>query len=191
MSSSWQLLTERLRLRPYRADDAAAMFAVFGDPEVMRYSMSGADPTPAATEVRVRKLIDHQERCGFSLWVVEDRASGAILGDCGLKHLEDGPEIEVGYRFAKSHWGKGYATEAAAASVRHGFVTLALPRIVAVVEPPNTASRQVLEKIGLRFEKSAHYYGRTMNYFSAERAAFLAQSSRGTDRGSTSDASTS
>ena len=173
MSSNWELLTERLRLRPYRPDDVAAMFTVFGDPEVMRYSMSGADPTIDATAARVQKLIDHQEKFGFSLWVVEDRASGERLGDCGLKQLEDGPEIEVGYRFGRSHWGKGYATESAAASVRYGFETLKLPRITAVVEPANVASHHVIEKIGLKYLRLAHYYGREMSYFAADRDAFL------------------
>jgi RimJ/RimL family protein N-acetyltransferase len=169
VTSGWELLTERLRLRPYRADDTAAMFGVFGDPDVMRFAMNGADPSLEATRTRVQKLIDHQARLGFSLWVVEDRATGAILGDCGLKQLEDGPEIEVGYRFAKAHWGKGYASEGAAASVRYGFEKLGLKRIVAVVAPLNVASCRVLEKIGLKLEGQKHYYGRMMNYFAAER----------------------
>lgn len=175
MSSTWQLLTDRLRLRPYRSDDVTAMFAVFGDPEVMRYSMSGADPSVESTQARIQKLMDHQVSFGFSLWVVEDPSTGAIIGDCGLKQLEEGPEIEVGYRFAKSHWGRGYASEAAAASVRYGFGTLGLARIVAVVEPPNVASRKVLEKIGLKYQCLAHYYGRPMNYFAVGREAFLEQ----------------
>lgn len=175
MSSTWQLLTDRLRLRPYRANDATAMFAVFGDPEVMRYSMSGADPSVESTQARIQKLMDHQVSFGFSLWVVEDRSTGAILGDCGLKQLEEGPEIEVGYRFAKPHWGRGYASEAAAASVRYGFGALGLTRIVAVVEPPNVASRKVLEKIGLEYQCLAHYYGRPMSYFAVDRENFFEQ----------------
>lgn len=173
MSSTWQLLTDRLKLRPYRAADVAAMFRVFGDPEVMRYSMSGADPSVEATQARIRKLMDHQEQFGFSLWVVEDRATGEIFGDCGLKQLEEGPEIEVGYRLARPYWGRGYATEAAAASVRYGFETLGLARIAAVVEPPNVASLRVLEKVGLKYRRQARYYGRMMNYLSADRDAFL------------------
>lgn len=179
MTYSWELLTERLRLRPYRADDATALFAVFGDPEVMRFSQSGADPNVEATAARVRKLMDHQEKFGFSLWVVEDRATGAILGDCGLKQLADGPEIEVGYRFARSAWGQGYATESAAACVAYGFRELKLPRIVAVVEPPNIASCQVLQKIGLRLHGQQPIYGRLMNYFVAERDEFLRRNSNG------------
>ena len=57
MSADWQLLTDRLRLRPYRADDVAAMFEVFGDHEVMRFSMSGGDASIAVTQARIDKLI--------------------------------------------------------------------------------------------------------------------------------------
>jgi ribosomal-protein-alanine N-acetyltransferase len=145
------------------------MFKVFGDPEVMRFSQHGADANESATAARIQKLIDHQTKFGFSLWAVELRATGEILGDCGLKTLEAGPEIEVGYRFGKAHWGQGYATEGAAASVEYGFNTLQLPRIVAVVEPANTASCKVIEKIGLKLQGQAPYYGRTMNYYAADR----------------------
>ncbi|MBA4019444.1 MAG: N-acetyltransferase [Pirellula sp.] len=175
MSPTWELLTDRLRLRPYRLDDVPEMFTVFGDPEVMRFSMSGADPTVEATRARAQKLIDHQERFGFSLWVVEDRATGALLGDCGLKQLEEGPEIEVGYRFGRAHWGKGYATEAGAASMEHGFRKLALARIVAVVAPENLASYHVLEKIGLEYQRRVHCYGRELNYFAVDRDRYLQQ----------------
>ena len=172
MADAWELLTDRLRLRPYRLDDVEKMFGVFGHPEVMRYSMSGPDKTVDATRTRVQKLMDHQAKFGFSLWVVEDRATGELLGDCGLKQLEEGPQIEGGYRFGRPHWGKGYAPEGAAASVRYGFDTLKLERIVAVVEPANVASCGVLEKVGLKLQGQEHYYGRMMNFFVAERTTF-------------------
>ena len=175
MPSTWQLQTARLRLRPYRPDDVTPMRAVFGDPEVMRFSQSGGDKTFEETADRVQRLIDHQAEFDFSLWIVEDRATGAILGDCGLKQLEAGPEIEVGYRFGKAAWGKGYATEAAAASIEYGFTTLALPRIVAVVDPANTASCRVIEKIGLTYRHRALHYGRQLNYYTADREPYLAR----------------
>jgi ribosomal-protein-alanine N-acetyltransferase len=75
------------------------------------------------------------------------------------QHLEGGPEIEVGYRFLKDHRGRGYATEAAAASIAFGFDELGLDRIVAVALPENTASRRVLEKCGLTEIGLTHVYG--------------------------------
>ena len=138
----------------------------------MRFGVSGADRSVEATQARIQKPMDHQLLFGFSLWVVK-ALTGTILGDCGLKQLEEGPEIEVGYRFARPYWGRGYATEAAAASVRHGFGTLGLARIVAVVEPPNVASHRVLEKIGLQYQRLAYYYGRPMSYFAADTRGLL------------------
>jgi [ribosomal protein S5]-alanine N-acetyltransferase len=77
----------------------------------------------------------------------------------GLQHLEDGPEIEVGYRFLKEHWGHGYATESAQASIDFAFDEVGLDRIVAVALETNIASRRVLEKCGLREIGLTHVHG--------------------------------
>jgi RimJ/RimL family protein N-acetyltransferase len=74
-----------------------------------------------------------------------------VIGVAGLTHLQDGPEVEVGYRFMRRCWGKGYATEAARASIDSGFAELGLERIVAVTTPDNRPSRRVMEKCGLTF----------------------------------------
>jgi RimJ/RimL family protein N-acetyltransferase len=76
-----------------------------------------------------------------------------------LIHLADGPEIEVGYRFLREHWGKGYATEAARASIQFGLGELRLERIVAVTLPTNRASRHVMEKCGMTFVGVMNVYG--------------------------------
>ena len=88
--------------------------------------------------------------------MVELRSTGEVIGITGLTHLEDGPEIEVGYRFLRRCWGYGYATEAAKASLAFGLGELGLERIVAVTRPDNRASRRVLEKCGLRFVGTTH-----------------------------------
>ena len=82
-----------------------------------------------------------------------------MIGVAGLQHLADGPEVEVGYRFLRNHWGNGYATEAARASIRFGFEELELERIVAVTMPTNRASRRVMEKCGLAFVGVMQVYG--------------------------------
>jgi RimJ/RimL family protein N-acetyltransferase len=106
----------------------------------------------------------------FGLWAVERRADGALIGQCGLFHLDNTPEVEVAYLLAKDAWGQGYATEAATASLRYGFETADLPRIVAVVRPQNIASQHVLEKIGLSYERDARYYDLDVRYYGLDRA---------------------
>jgi ribosomal-protein-alanine N-acetyltransferase len=166
------LETPRLVLRTWTLDDAEAAFAVYSDPEVMRF-LSGP-PARDVEETRARlaaRPIAQQERYGFCLWAVVEKATGTVIGSCGLKHLDDGPDVEVGYHLARSAWGKGYATEAAAACLRYGFERLGLRRILAVVNPANGASRRVLEKIGMRFEGMGRYYNQELRVYAADRPA--------------------
>lgn len=154
------LETPRLFLRPYDMSDAEAVFAVFGDPEVMRYiGTAGPDQTVEQTRVRLQRYVGYQREEGLGFRVVIEKASGRIIGDCGLKRLEDGPTIEVGWRFARARWGHGYATEAAAETLTFGFETLGLTRVVAVIQPENGASRRVAEKCGMRLSGPGRHYG--------------------------------
>ncbi len=101
-----------------------------------------------------------QAEHGFSLWLATEKATGAVVGDCGLQPLEfRGPEVELGYRLGRRHWGRALATEAATVCLRTGFEELGLERIVAVAYPDNAASRRVLEKIGFRYEGLGRHYG--------------------------------
>jgi RimJ/RimL family protein N-acetyltransferase len=144
------------------------MQAVFGDPEVMRFSGGGAR-SPAGTLERVRGLIEHQERHGFSKWGVCERASGALIGDCGIQLLEGGPDVELGFHLRPSAWGRGYATEAARACLDAAFADLGLDEVIAIVAPGNAASVRVLEKIGMRPAGEREALGRTWELFTAVR----------------------
>jgi len=79
-----------------------------------------------------------------------------LIGWCGLAFLDKTEEIEIGYGIAKEYWGRGFTTEAATASIRYGFEEARLNRIVAVAMPENITSRRVMEKIGMKFEKTGH-----------------------------------
>jgi len=97
---------------------------------------------------------------GYTLWAVEAKATGEFVGQSGLVPVEGiGPEIEIAYHFAKTSWGKGYATEAAIAVLAHGLGDLGLARVIAIVMPSNVASCRVVEKAGMRLEGTATYYG--------------------------------
>jgi RimJ/RimL family protein N-acetyltransferase len=151
------LATERLLLRPATLDDLDAWLAISRDAEEAWFG------APSSTEDDARanltRHMSHREHHGFGLCAVELRPRHEMIGVAGLTHLDEGPEIEVGYRFLKRHWGQGYATEAARASIAFGFDELGLDRIVAVTLPTNHASRRVMEKCGLSFVGVMHVYG--------------------------------
>ena len=164
------LETERLLIRPIRSDDAEQLHAVYGDPEVMRRIPSGLSDSLDTTRQRVARYADYQGRYGYSLWAVIERASGRIVGDCGLFPVEGrGPEVEVAYRLGRAVWGRGYATEAAAACLRYGFDRLDLDRIIAITDPDHVASRRAMEKIGMAFEGTRAFYGRALVQYAATR----------------------
>ncbi|MBS1911610.1 MAG: GNAT family N-acetyltransferase [Bacteroidetes bacterium] len=168
-TSPYHIRTKRLCLRPYRMQDAPAMLEIFSDPEVTRYLGTGRPiESPEQMAERIERTIEHQRVHGFSLWIVEDVATGEILGDCGLKMLDGGPDIEIGYRFRRSAWGQGYASEAALACMKYGTEHLGIRRIVAVVQPGNLASQRVARKLGLVAAGPARYYGSDCIYFSPD-----------------------
>jgi len=107
----------------------------------------------------LRRRVGHWAAHGFGMWAVEWRATGAFLGEAGLQHFDGTDDIEVGCYLARSTWGRGIATEAGSAALRHGFETLGLDRIVAVVRPENAGSKRVLAKLGLRFAAIEDHYG--------------------------------
>ena len=153
------LRTQRLELRPSASGDRTALLDVFGDPEVMRFVGERREPLDAerlaASQLSVRA---HWDEHGFGPLAVVERDSGRLAGEAGLQLL-GGSEIELTYTFARSAWGRGYATEAAAAVLRWGFDGLLLPRVVAVADPGNHASLRVLEKLGMRPVGTRWCYG--------------------------------
>jgi RimJ/RimL family protein N-acetyltransferase len=106
--------------------------------------------------------------------VVERQSEPGFLGWCGLFPLGHSGLIEIGYRYVPAAWGRGIASEAAAAVLEHGFRALALDPIVAVTHPDNRASQRVLQKIGLRPAGEAYHYGQWLRFFRLRRAEYRA-----------------
>ncbi len=152
--------TERLLLRSFRLADAPALHErVLGDSEVMRFIPRGAAPTVERTRAAIEGYIAHERAHGYSLWAVELRESGKLIGDCGLYLVEGtGPEVEVAYHLGRPWWGHGYATEAARAALDFGFREAGLGEIVALCFPEHGASRRVMEKAGMRYAGTARHY---------------------------------
>jgi RimJ/RimL family protein N-acetyltransferase len=144
------LETERLIIRPFRAEDAAAAFQWFGDGEVMRFTPTGPDGSLEETKSRLATYREHQAAHGFSKWLVQERRSGDAIGDSGLLVLPESGNIDLGFRFLKRFWGFGVASEVAAVWTRVAFTQLGLERLTAFAHPANVASLRVLEKVGFR-----------------------------------------
>jgi RimJ/RimL family protein N-acetyltransferase len=145
------LETPRLLLRPFRLEDAPLAYPWLTDAEIMRYMPTGHDSTLEQVQARIDRYITHQQRHGFSRWLLFDRASGAAIGDAGMLVMVDTQEIELGYRLTKPHWGKGLATEVAAAWLRYAFEELGLAEVIAFSHPENVGSVRVMQKCGLAF----------------------------------------
>lgn len=140
--------SERLGYRKFSPDDAAELFRLNSDPEVIRYT----GDLPFASEQDARAFVqgyDRYRKDGFGRWSVIDRSSHEFLGWCGLNRID--ADVDLGYRFFRSAWGRGYATEAARACLDYGFDRLGLSRIIARALPENVASWKVLEKVGMTF----------------------------------------
>lgn len=143
--------TQRLVLRRWQERDRATFYVHCSDPEVMRYFP--ALMTREEVDAAIARQDGFADLHGYCFWVVEDRASGQMLGFCGLKPGAEGTplegEVEIGWRFGKEHWGKGFAREAAQASLEWGFANLPVDRIGAITSPPNTRSWGLMERLGM------------------------------------------
>lgn len=168
--------TARLRLRMFRPDDLGELAALFADPDVMRYVADGKPADRETAAKAITSMIDHWQRHGFGRWAVEDKNTHEFLGYGGLRSLLDMPEAV--YHFAKEHWGKGFATEVARASLEFGFNDRGFERIVAIAKPLNAASIHVMEKLGMRFEMQTSYYGIEVVQYAITAAEFRSIESR-------------
>ncbi len=172
---TFTLDTPRLRMRFHDLTDVAFMRELNLDPEVTRFTGDGPVADEAEARSRIARL-QTQAAARMGRMVVLDRESGERLGWCGLKDLSDEGQVDLGYRFLRYHWGKGYATEASRASLAFGFGELALPRVVALVAAENMASLRVLEKLGFRSIGPSIIDGDSGQGFELTRGEWLAAS---------------
>jgi len=168
------LTTERLVLRPHRAEDLDAVAAMTGDAEVMRYI--GGVPQPR--EDSWRRMLCGPGMwmlLGYGYWIVERRSDGAVIGQLGFadfkRAMQPGIEglPELGYLFASGTHGQGYASEGVAAALRWADSTLDAKQYVAIIDPANTPSIRVIEKAGFAIREPALYKDEPILLFRRDR----------------------
>ena len=148
------LETDRLRLRELTVEDAAFMFNLVNQPAFLRnIGDRGVRTLDDARHYILDGTVASYRQFGFGSYLVEEKLTAEPVGTCGLLKRETLDDVDIGFAFLPAYWGRGYATEAAVATMALGRSKFGLQRIVGIVSPGNVASAKVLEKIGLRFEK--------------------------------------
>jgi RimJ/RimL family protein N-acetyltransferase len=152
------LTTPRLLMRQFLEEDAHELYLLNSDPEVLRFTGDAPFTSMEAARDFIRGYDQYAlyQRGRLGMFLKE---GGAYVGWCGLKYHPENDETELGFRLKREFWNRGYATEAALASLRYGFNELALPTIFGRVIKGNTASIRVLEKIGMRYWKDFDFEG--------------------------------
>ncbi len=143
--------TPRLILGQFTEAHAPLILLLNSDPEIVKYVH---EPVLTSEEQAKKIIVDiilPQYKNNMGRWATYTKSNNEFIGWCGLKYLADSDEIDLGYRFKKSAWGKGFATEAAKHTLVHGFNKLDLKLITGRAHIENIASIKVLEKIGMHF----------------------------------------
>jgi len=143
--------TERLILRTFTEDDGILIYELNKDPDVTEYTGDQVRDIEHACQVLEQVILPQYALYNHGRWAVHVKSDFEFIGWCGLKARPERNENDLGYRFMKSAWGKGFATEAALACLKYGFEKLNLPRIVGRAMPQNIASLKVLEKCGMKY----------------------------------------
>lgn len=151
MSEILPLESERLLLRAWRDEDLPAFAALNADPQVMRFFP--APQTPEQSHAQAERIRQFMQQHGWGLWALEVKGVAPFIGFVGLAIPADdlpcSPCVEIGWRLAAAHWGKGYASEAARLALRYAFEQLQLNEVVSFTAETNQPSRRVMERIGM------------------------------------------
>lgn len=166
------LETERLFHRKFTREDLPRLIEMRSDPEVNIYLGGVRMQNPEAITKRIEFYIDSHEKHGFGMCMMIWKETGETIGWSGLQPLEGTSEIEVGYGMVKEFWGRGIGMETARAWLEFGFREKNLPRIVAVAYPENTGSWRIMEKLGMRYEKTEEHYGADCVFYGISREEF-------------------
>ncbi len=170
-----ELITPRLRLRPFVPEDARPLYRILCQENILQYFPNPGQPTLDRVERLVQRQIDHWQAHHYGWWAVIPHGQVDLAGWNGLQYLPETGEIEVGYLLSKPFWGRGYATEGTLATLEFGFFTLELDEIVGLVHPDNLASQRVLEKSGLTYTRRAAYFDMELLRYSIMRSSFRSQ----------------
>jgi [ribosomal protein S5]-alanine N-acetyltransferase len=159
MAYSVIIETQRLLLRKFTPDDVQLIYNLNNDQEVTRFTHDPVWNLNHAKEILEKNILPQYTLYNHGRWAVHLKPNHEFIGWCGLKYRPELDEVDLGYRFMKQFWGRGYATEAAFASIKYGFEKLNLLATTGRAEPANIASCKVLERCGMLYIGMQHVDG--------------------------------
>jgi ribosomal-protein-alanine N-acetyltransferase len=159
------LETDRLILRPLTGDDFADYAAMLADPQVTDGLAEAVGNSPEEAWRSLAMFIGHREIRGYSHWALVEKSTGEFVGRAGPWRPHGFPGLGIGWCLAREHWGKGYATEAARASLNYALKELGAPEVISLVLPNNSRSIAVAERIGHRHLRDVQYRGRSVHVY--------------------------
>ena len=164
--------TPRLVLGQFTEQDAPLILQLNSDPDIVKYVHEPVLTSEEQGRKIILDIILPQYKNNLGRWATYTKNNNEFIGWCGLKYLADTGEIDLGYRFIKTAWGKGYATEAAQHTLAHGFDKLALILITGRAHIENVASIKVLEKIGMKFICEEVHHNSPVRTYTASRKIY-------------------
>jgi ribosomal-protein-alanine N-acetyltransferase len=169
----WIVETDRLAFRHFTLDDLPLLIEQRSDPDVNRFLGGPERQNAEALATRIRFYMSCYDSHGFGMCPMIWKETGDMIGSAGLQPLENTEEIEVGYSLIKTFWGKGIATEAARGWMEFGFNEQGLERIVGVTDLDNAASQHILEKLGMKYEKTEVHYDIECSFYGVSKSDFF------------------
>jgi RimJ/RimL family protein N-acetyltransferase len=153
--------TQRMRLSRWQPSDGVAFRSIAQDPRVMRYVNNGEPWSDAKVRDFIARQMRHIASNGFCFWKIQRKPDGRLIGLCGLQALRLGSQwdVEIGWWLTPPNWGRGLASEAAGAVMSEAVKIVNADRIVAIAIPENYASRRIMSKIGMRYERNVRHRG--------------------------------
>ena len=164
------LTTPRLRLRMLEARDFDEYAAIHSDFEVTRFT-TRRQMTRAESWRHMATIVGHWHLRGYGMWGVEELATQRLVGRVGFHCPEGWPEFELGWTIGREFWGKGFATEAARAALDHAFTAMDRDHVISLIDPLNTNSIRVAERLGEKIEGETEIDGHRLIVYGITRPA--------------------
>ncbi|MCZ4221893.1 GNAT family N-acetyltransferase [Pedobacter rhodius] len=166
--------TERLILREILHSDVDSMFEMDSDRDVHLYIGNNPFTKKTESEANVEFIREQYLQNGIGRWAVIEKTSGNVIGWAGLKLITEmcnnrSGYYDIGYRFIKRYWGKGYASESSSAVINYGFNQMQLSEIIGIADTANLASVKVLERAGLKKIELFNYDGKLHHWMRIEQ----------------------